>query len=1206
MIINFRYKLISKLGGGISEVFLAEDLSDQNKKVAIKIISSSINDDSKINSLRNEFNILRALNHPNIVRVFELKRIYNSNDQSLLSNYFLVSEYVKGKNLFEFFNTDYSDKFLGDFCIAVVQICEALYYIHQAGLIHFDIRPENILVSYKSKSIQTKLIDFGFSAFSLNVKKGTIGYLAPEIIFENVATHKSDLYSLGATLFYVLERKEPNLESSLTETFKKYDEYEIFQLRENLPDFLHLIIKRLMAKKPEERFNNALEVIDYLPEEYRPKRKIWFVPKFIYPREEEFNNIKNFISGFTDKISKLLIVGEEGTGKSFLISEVVNFLEESNLTYFQISPSQTASNRLNYIFSFIEQIKIVSKYKPNLSDEELDEEIRTLEKLIMSSRPTDEETEIIKNYLRRILIKVALREPFVIIIDDFELLDDISKSLLLNVSSILAQYNVKFILTVSTYYIKDFESNNLSNSEHIILTPLSKDKVRLYLEKAFHFDFPYDEVTDLIVEFTDCYPSTVNEFINYSILEDWLTYDSSGFHIDKKKINEIKLRQFTSQLNELRLNKISKLSLSILKYLACSNVSLTPGELSSLINYSETEIRDELQFLSYIGYVNYSHKGEQAQIAIPALRKYLIEILTDVEAYYIKLANLFESKSAPPYVIAELYEKTVFKDRAFHYYKISAFEASKYLAFPQVEKFLLKAINLTDNSDELKSLKFLLANCYYYLSDYEKTKAVVFNLFDNFTLSDYEKYELNLLVGSALYKKGEVDEAYDYFDLAYKYAQTPEQRIHIDLQQIKMESVLGNYTIVRKKCENLLYEHIELMDNKTLADIYNNLGIVSSIAGHYEDAISYFEKSKQLYESDSEKYKLTQIYLNLGNIYQILGDKENARSYWNVALELCEAFGNLSKKGLILNNLGNSYQDALEYEVAIKYYNDAKNIFETINDNYGYNLSLFNLAETHLFICDYFYALKYVEESIKISRAMLDVEGLVLGLFIQGILLFELYRIKELERVIEELLDIIEENKLQTTHLQYYLYLTGIILYYQKNYEEADIQLSLAQELFSQTDKKFWYSRITLDIMWLKLYKGEYESVIRLFDELKKNNYSKLNKLILGEGYLILGELARRPGNNLEQPAIYYFDKAIELVAQSYIGESTWQILFVSSEEYLRKGAVKKGLELFQQAKNILNYIVSKIYVLEYKNSYLAHVKRKGFLSKINKIENLF
>ena len=234
--------LLRLLGkGSYGEVYLSQK---QNALFATKKVKRKKTDDEMTKYFKNEINILRILNHPNIVKLEEIKMDEN--------NYYIVMEYINGGELSDYLKK-YIDKYGNPFSEEIVQylmkqIISALIYIHDLNIIHRDLKLENIMVNFDSEKdkeelnmmkAKIKIIDFGFaimlsSKFSLtNSAVGTFMYMDPKILkeFDNqILVDKSrgygkevDIWSLGCICYQLFRGQYPFEAKTFEELVGKID-----------------------------------------------------------------------------------------------------------------------------------------------------------------------------------------------------------------------------------------------------------------------------------------------------------------------------------------------------------------------------------------------------------------------------------------------------------------------------------------------------------------------------------------------------------------------------------------------------------------------------------------------------------------------------------------------------------------------------------------------------------------------------------------------------------------------------------------------------------------------------------------------------------------------------------------------------------------------------------------------------------------------
>lgn len=254
-ILNGRYKIIRPVGyGGMAEVFLAHDeLLDRN--VAIKMLRDQfLSDKELLEQFQREAKSAARLVHPYIINIYDVV--------SEGSNQYIVMEYVDGVTLKEYMQ---EHKLSLNAVLEIgVRLADALQHAHSHRIIHCDIKPQNILLD---KNMNPKIADFGIAKMVTNqtmvyskAVMGSVHYISPEQASGGKITACSDVYSLGIVLFEMLTGQVPYVGTTAVAVAMMHVEKPVPRLAdymENVPEGLQEIMDRALAKRCEDRYENA-------------------------------------------------------------------------------------------------------------------------------------------------------------------------------------------------------------------------------------------------------------------------------------------------------------------------------------------------------------------------------------------------------------------------------------------------------------------------------------------------------------------------------------------------------------------------------------------------------------------------------------------------------------------------------------------------------------------------------------------------------------------------------------------------------------------------------------------------------------------------------------------------------------------------------------------------------------------------------------
>jgi serine/threonine-protein kinase len=270
-----QYKIISSLGsGGMGEVYLAQD-TKLRRKVALKLLFDEVTkNEDWVRRFEQEAYTASALNHPNIITIYEIAQTGGS--------HFISAEFIEGDTLRQYLRQ--RNVTIVEVLDIVIQVATALVAAHAAGIIHRDIKPENVMVRPDG---YVKVLDFGLAKFteqrrvssgrsdpeaateanvntSPGVVMGTVSYMSPEQARGAHMDVRTDIFSLGVLVYEMLSGRLPFEGATPNEIIVSIIQKKpasLFRYAPEIPTELERIVSKSLSKKPEDRYQNLRDLV---------------------------------------------------------------------------------------------------------------------------------------------------------------------------------------------------------------------------------------------------------------------------------------------------------------------------------------------------------------------------------------------------------------------------------------------------------------------------------------------------------------------------------------------------------------------------------------------------------------------------------------------------------------------------------------------------------------------------------------------------------------------------------------------------------------------------------------------------------------------------------------------------------------------------------------------------------------------------------
>lgn len=329
-----RYQLLEKLGqGGMGVVYRALDRISQEIVALKQVIATTDQLDFTLQAgatttntqvaLAHEFQVLASLRHPHIISVLD----YGFAEAR--QPYFTMSLLTKPQTIIDASTAQP----LGTKITLIIQMLQALAYLHRRGILHRDLKPDNVLVT---ETQQVKVLDFGLAkrreqAQGSEDVSGTLAYMAPEVLQGLAASEASDLYAVGVIIYEILVGSHPLNATSIPQWIENILFKPVVLSHLDLDLDIKVILSRLLDKAPDNRYTDAYQLITDLcgatnqpvPRETTAIRDSYLQAAQFIGRERELALLTDALQdAINGKGSVWLVGGESGVGKSRLADEL--------------------------------------------------------------------------------------------------------------------------------------------------------------------------------------------------------------------------------------------------------------------------------------------------------------------------------------------------------------------------------------------------------------------------------------------------------------------------------------------------------------------------------------------------------------------------------------------------------------------------------------------------------------------------------------------------------------------------------------------------------------------------------------------------------------------------------------------------------------------------------------------------------------------
>ncbi len=1182
--INNRFNILKLLGRGRSSVFLCTDSTIPGKEFAIKVISGESEED-ELKSFRNEYYLLKKLDHPGIVAAYNYGTVLTLTDDESetgieTGDEFIILEYFAGNELTDIFTPE--EDILKQI---ILQISSALYYLHQSNYVYYDLKPENILVRFVDGELKIKFIDFGFARHIQSteefVSRGTKEYMAPEVIKKEPLDHRTDLYSLGILLYRMVYGKFPFDTENDLQIFKSHlsGVFEFPATDYFIP--IDTVVKKLLSKNPSDRYYTTVQLLSELEIDYADSKKEWnFVPSFA-GRSDVIQKLKNYLTSDASGEIKV-ITGMDGIGKT----ELLNYVEYNQNDIVKIeSPGNTSG--ADFAVHFIRQIIYTDFIFENL-DESL------IQYIGLHITPG---TKDLISQVKSIISKISGQINFSLIIDDIDVMDQFALEILQNLLPILQSNGIHIILAEKS------GSGNadayFNNCDEIKLLPFLDNELENFIDSSYAAFFPKDHLIALIKGFIEPVPGEIMKFISNLIFLKIIDFKFDGPEISYTEREKEGLKNSFKEIFNNILADCTFNEHQYLKIIASLNNSFPETVIDKLTETNELENQQIVDQLRIRNILQKSVRSINPEFVSVALKEYVLNSIKDKEKFHREVALKLEKIDDENLYreIALQFENSGSFEEAFKYYN-KMIEQAEALTALSTQKYLLEKVMSFELPDsKMISILLRLTKVLASMGDFKNCLKITESALKMDLTSDQSDL-LRYRRAFALSNTGELEKSKEilehYLEADFESAFYFELRLELSRIELK----LNKYERTKELCNEILTDLRS--DDFYKGQASNILGLMSI----YKDqdpkaALKHFDETLNYYEKANNMVQIAAIEVNIGNIHSMLQNDAEAKKHWSRALQINQSIGNVEQEANILMNTGIFFFKNFNYEKAIENYKRALSIFLGTGNKFGNGLAHSNLCEGYLQICEYSNAMRELTKAETIFSEIKAQDELAELKLYKAVVYFSLNSIEYLEKTVFELESIvktIDNERIKKVH-KFSVIMLGIL---RQSLSDQSMIDDLIIYLVEQEDANNALRLFEYRLKFLLMNK-EYSKAVKFANN---EDFGAIfnGKIAEAWQHYFLAVIADKYPEGTPESEIYYLNNALNLIEDESITELTINVIVKLCEYYVKRGNRTKAKTYAEYFKSLYKLISDNIPNAVLKTNYSQKAEiRRG----VNLIETL-
>ena len=956
-------------------VYRVFDVPDKRDE-AIKILCREVADPQQLLRFRTEFATLASLEHASIIKVFDFGVLNDGYP-------YFTMEFFAGKRISEYFDGQNWDALFD----VTLQIASALHHIHHLGIIHLDLKPSNILVGEDGKA---KVMDFGLAIESRQVLdrqiRGTLQYMAPEVLRQDRVDSRADLYALGMTLYECVTGALPGYGRPPIEVIRMHLDEEIrppSSINPRVPPAFEQIIMKLLEKDPRDRYPTAAALVQAVADaagttapasEHLVGRGELFAAPLI-GRKHEVSQLMGLIGEARDgRGSGVILAGPEGMGKSRIVRDVTL---RAQLDGARVFCGRCHVNRKTIYSPFFEIFQqMVTAVNP---EADVAEEIRRLLRPVVgasgpeTSPPPHGQKFRLYNRIVQSMQDIygflsAGSEtggtPLILVIEDLQWADPSTAELF---SFLVSEAKQNKLLVIGTLTLDSGGEAAIESPQPTLafweqrakeggfgivrVETLSEPLVREHLQSLLGDPNVSEELVRWMQWESAGSPVNIRRIVDYLVTHQYVTWQPRGWVADMERIRALRIPGGSA--SSILMEKVDLLEhepRAIVEIVAVFGEAMETELLTKLSDRGPEPTYATIRYLVRNNVLDESQDGRIITFPQIHLRDSVYNAMPERRRAELhqRIAELLEPDAAKG-------ETQLLGQVAFHFarandldrgvkYSIEAGDlAMRTVAHEEATEFYRVALELMDlgGVEEARKaeVREKLADAYYRRDDYRSAMhAYQFLLKSIQSRSRDEAANLDVArvmkkIGKVLARRGDQDAAMTYFQNALAIYEQHDLKVDVAeaLNRIAwLHRTRDDLDTARETAERARRILEELEPTVVYGYVKNILGLIEFAGGNWQRSREILEEAIAIGEQLRSPQLVRVASTNLGNTLWKLGEWDLALQHFRRNLEISEAEGDLWDLVTSYNNVGVIEYGRGNFHGAMEYFEKSVRIDEKI------------------------------------------------------------------------------------------------------------------------------------------------------------------------------------------------------------------------------------------------------------------------------------